>query len=184
MFRQAKRRRLTLDSLNSVAGEIDGKKETTVSPLVTSSDSTSGVSSRGSVTLTPSSISSSSSSSSSATTITPHTRVIDENLESNSKSSKDENTKMNSDDPRAGLDSESERIKPNPRLSSISLSESKPDSQRGSFVETDESEDENTDKNVDQSDLTDKVQKRSHNIQDQNKNLLDPHEPIRNQRHR
>ena len=91
---------------------------------------------------------------------------------------------MNSDDPRAGLDSESERIKTNPRLSSISLSESKPDSQRGSFVETDESEDENTDKIVDQTDLTDKVQKRSHNIQDQNKNLLDPHEPIRNQRHR
>ena len=99
---------------------------------------------------------------------------------------------MNSDEPR--LESESEPTNQsqaslrqslsNPRLSSISLSESKSESQRGSFVETDESDDENTDKNADQSEITDKVQKRSHNIQDQNKNLLDPHEPIRNQRHR
>lgn len=172
-LRQAKRRRLTLDSLNSPTdGESVKKCDMAVSPTAESPSAA--------VVATPSSLSSSSSSSSSTTVVTKGV-TIDVTNRTTKPNSNDTGTIMvekNSSD-----SNDLEVI--NQRLSTVSIA-SKTDSQRGSYVESDESDDNERENHAPEQDLkhSQSTRKRADSIQDQNRNSIDHSEPsLRHHRH-
>lgn len=169
MFRQAKRRRLTLDNLTSSVSDGDSIKKC---DMVAQSPSEMAV-----VVATPSSLSSSSSSSSSTTAVPPAPKHV--SIDTQRNDTNETSKVLNSTDTvmiekqRYSNDSNDVDLI-NQRLSTVSMAESKSGSQRGSYVESDESDEGERENNPPGGRLSENppsTRKRAESVHDQNKNL-------------